>query len=324
MIANVLIIFIIMATFFNAIALVTNYRSANDLRVASQNSASPSFKSRYDILGAQVVEAWLMGSQPVVETIEGVVWPTVTETSTTGEDVGTGIQVTSVGYLGGQTVLLDGSDDFHESLSYSVVAEDGTQYVAAIDMGVIRDEDGNIRPVLLSAPLVEPRVDIPIVAGVGAPAWEVFSAGENSAVAAQVAEWVSAWTTNDTSALKTLTGDTSESVYVGMQSLETWEIPEDASVTISWAAVRPEDGNVVVRAIWDIQTPEPELEPGTTAEESGERDANGDLIRQKTIRQSVDLLIEDADTGLPKIVAWGAPGTYADLEPYQNAVEGEE
>lgn len=37
----------------------------------------------------------------------------------------------------------------------------------------------------------------------------------------------------------------------------------------------------------------------------------------------LDLLVLNADTGSPVVVAWGAPGTGADLEPYQNAVVGE-
>jgi hypothetical protein len=243
-------------------------------------------------------------------------------------DETTGIAVVSVGYLDGRTVSLQGTDDFHESLTYSVSATDGSQYIVTIDMGVVSSGD-TVRPVLLSAPLVQPRDSIQVLSGVGVPDWPAVRVSNESALFGQVDQWVRAWTTNDGSTLKSLAGDPSSDAYAGLLSSETWEVDE-GSVGIVWAAERPSDELVVVRVTWDMQTSVPvgPAEPAgdeeqRTEEPSAERPSQPST-QQKTIRQSVDLLVTEADSGLPRIVSWGAPGTYETLTEFQNAIGEEE
>lgn len=300
LVVNVLIAFIILATIFNSLAAFANLRSSVAFREAAAAQSSPSFKVRYDDLGGQVVSAWISGESPVVDTIDGLVWPTEGES---------GMSVASVSFTGGNTVAIDGTSDFHESLSYVVVIDDGSQFTATIEMGIISGPPA--RPVLLSAPFVQPRAEVSVIARVGTPSWENFPVGSESPIIAQANNWATAWTTNSTSELKSLTGDSSLATYTGLVSEEEWSVVE-GSTRIMWAAVRPDDGMVVARYVWDIQA---------TVEES---DPDVEPPQPKTIRQSIDLLVADAGSGLPRIVAWGDPGTYADLTPLQNATNSGE
>jgi len=315
-IANLMIVAVVVVVVLNGYAALQNYRTAVHMRATENSIASPAFKSRYDILGAQVVESWLSGGQPPVDMVDGIKWPSSTDRGFVG------IDVVSIGYLGGTTVPLEGTSDFHESLTYSVIAADGSQYLVTIDMGIVRDASGKARPILFGAALVEPRNSVSVVTGTGKPAWPTFAVSEGSAVAGRVNEWVDAWTSNNTGALKALTGDPSPATYTGMQSAQTWEVVPK-SVHVLWAVVRPDDGNVVLRVTWDIQTPEvttpssPSLPGGSVLGEVADDDAAVLEPVSKRIRQSADLLIGDAATGLPRVLAWGAPG--ASLTEYQNS-----
>ena len=320
-VVDVLIALFLVIFAANTVMIAANLRNAADLKASIAEDSSPSFRSRYDVLGAQVVESWMSGAQPVVDTIEGVVWPTAVD----GKSVG--VDVESVGYLGGRTVSIQGTDDFHESLRYSVVATDGAQFIATIDMGIISTgDDSPVRPVLLSAPLIEPRASVNVVAGAGRPGWSSVSVEADSPLAKQIALWAQAWTANDQAALKSLAGDSSNSQYYGLTSSEAWEVGE-GSAGVVWAVTRPDDGLVVVRVTWDMTadaqaTDALVLEPTEAAQGDGPNKTSAPT-EKKLIRQSADLLIADAATGLPKVVAWGAPGTYESLTVYQNADQGE-
>lgn len=287
-----------------------NHQTAERIAAAANSNASPSFKSRYDDLGALVAQSWLEGGQPVVDTVAGLTWPTT--------DKGTGITIVGVGYLGGTTTPLEGTSDLHESLRYVAVADDGAQYTVTIDMGILREGD-TVRPVLFSAPFVEPRTSVSVVSGTGVPGWATFTAGPQSAVHARALDWARAWTSNDSAALKAITGDTSTARYEGLVSAEPWRVV-DSSLNIVWAVQRPSDGLVVVRVVWDIEVPASKG-PGTGSALTSEDSTDEVSTPGKTIRQSADLLVADATTGLPRIVAWGAPGT--NLVQFQNAIAGE-
>jgi len=295
-----LIVGFVLLSFFNFALVLALMGSASRISDAATLSSSSSFKSRYDDLGGQVVTAWMSGEQPMVDTVQGVEWPT-----------DTGIDVVSVGYLGGTTMPLDGTSDYHEALKYAVVASDGSQYLASIDMGLVRTSaDQPSRPVLLSAPLVQPRASVDVVSGAGVPAWAAYAIPDGSTLPTRIYEWVRAWTSNDAAALKALAGDSTSHTYSGMQGEQQWTV-NDESVTLLWAAVRPSDGLVVVRIMWDAEMTVPAKGGASTL--GSTVDGGQATSARRVIRQSVDVLVADAGSGLPRIVAWGAPGSYGTL-----------
>lgn len=312
--ASAFLVLLVISTLAVAASAAANFSTALRLQSVSLAQANPSFRARYDDLGALVVQAWIEADQPVVDLAQGVQWPDIDDS---------GIDVASVGFLGGRTQELPGSTNLHETLTYVVVAADGGQYTASVNMGIIVSDgpDGALTtPVLLAPPMIEPRESVRVLSGAGNPGWPAVSIGEDSPLIERLRGWAEAWTSNDASALKSLAGDSSETTYVGLDSAREWSVVPE-SVSVQWAVQREAGDAVVVRLNWAI-TASPVQEAG--------RDTFAPLTddvaapRAQTLFQAADLLIADADTALPLVVDWGAPGTFESLQSRRDAGEGSE
>jgi hypothetical protein len=140
------------------------------------------------------------------------------------------------------------------------------------------------------------------------PTWTGLTstqAPENVKTAAS--RWTDAYVSGDADDLRLATGDPTETnVYTPLVG------PLSATTEVTAAASADEGVTMVVRvsitARWPGQ-PDP-------ADDSTDSDA-------VTPPFELDLLVEGADTGAPVVVAWGPPGSGADLTAYSNAVTGD-
>lgn len=109
-----------------------------------------------------------------------------------------------------------------------------------------------------------------------------------------VESWGKAYLSNDSAALLQLTGDPKVQTYIGITGFEL------TNSTVRSLVGRGDN------ASWSVARVE--LKTRT-------KDGFQGLME-------FDLLITDAGTGTPKIVAWGPPGSGGSLAPYQNALIG--
>lgn len=135
------------------------------------------------------------------------------------------------------------------------------------------------------------------------PTLEEWNPTEATTVAVET--WLRAYTGSSPDELRVVVGDERENV-----SYLTLPGGEFSDLTVSRAAIREmgDDGEsarvVVVRVSFALSWTGYGLEDGETA----------------TSHVSYDVLITGASTASPRVVAWGAPGSGAVIEPYANAI----
>lgn len=110
---------------------------------------------------------------------------------------------------------------------------------------------------------------------------------------AAVSKWATAYLADDRPTLATTTGDLQSRSYVGLGEFTATASAIEAFVP------RADKGLSLVRVAISATGP-----GGWTSQ------------------LEYDLLVSDADSALPKIVAWGPPGAGPSLAPYQNALNG--
>jgi hypothetical protein len=123
---------------------------------------------------------------------------------------------------------------------------------------------------------------------------------------AQADAWAEAYSNNDTADLKQITGDGGDSQYIGAIGAKGWEyVP--GSARIVWAYEN--GGNVneaVAQIVWRMKLPDVVIEAETANRE--------DVVIPGAVQtQRMEILIQEPQSGLPKIVAWGPVGTYMTL-----------
>lgn len=161
-------------------------------------------------------------------------------------------------------------------------------------------------------PFAEPL--LPTVSGgwddAGEPWFGYQSAQTTAGITSSVEAWVQAYVGGNPGALRNIIGDPNENhFYLPMSGIQK------ATVTVERVAYKPSDdpsapavknpetvlARIQVKLLWKGQVQE-----------------NAESFATYTL----DLLIEDADTASPRVVAWGGPGSGATLERYGNAVVG--
>lgn len=334
----------------NLVATQANGQRADTLNTMFHASYNPSFKVRYSQLGAEIIRAWYSTSavSSPIPVAESVTWPG-TEVAPEGTPEGeepapvesegdlviddipsvlpSGEIIPSGAITIGSITFIDGSQVEHPTINgqyaerndYAVLVN-GAWYTISVTIGIESLEDNSI-PVLLAPPTLQPRTMSQAAPAnlTGAPTgWSNFSATD--AVTAQLVAWATAYTTNDSASLKRITGDSADSYYVGLTPSK-WDYVTD-SLKVLWSYERPasEGGGVVASVEWNIKVPDYSYEDpgdGTTTPEKKT------VVGAQQV-QRMDVLIEDAKSGLPRIVAWSATGTYPELRALHNALTKEE
>lgn len=121
--------------------------------------------------------------------------------------------------------------------------------------------------------------------------------------------WVKAFTSGDPNVLRLTVGDTGANrSYVPLVQATATNIRVNNVASKPMAADSEAGQNpsvVVAQVSFDIQWESQTIERG-----------------ESLSSVTYDVLIEDADTAAPKVVAWGGAGTGEELERFENAVEG--
>ncbi|ACV79064.1 hypothetical protein [Nakamurella multipartita] len=129
-------------------------------------------------------------------------------------------------------------------------------------------------------------------------------------VADAVNTWASAFTAGDRAKLRLAVADRDTThAYLPLTGVESVEVTTEQAATWPVADGEEPDGRMLVRArltlVWQ----------GTPASAGPTAPAQAAI--------SYDLLVIDADTGAPRVVAWGGPGAGPTLTPFVNAVPAE-
>lgn len=143
-------------------------------------------------------------------------------------------------------------------------------------------------------------------------------------IARSVQSWGEAYYSAEPDTLKLAIGDGRDGYgYVPMPEAD------EVNATVLSAIVHPsaetsEDSPapdiVYARVQIEVTWPLPEFEE----EELAEMEEVGTVPEPQETTISYDVLIEEADTQAPTVVAWGPVGDYEQLGPFSNAVEGRE
>ncbi|MGK3708779.1 hypothetical protein [Arthrobacter sp. IK3] len=163
---------------------------------------------------------------------------------------------------------------------------------------------------VMGKPSLIPRAPDETSAWPNLSAWPGLVTTSNTDEISQAVDaWVEAFTSGDPNVLRLTVGDTGANrSYVPLMNATASE------VKVNTVASKPLDPNA------------PDTErPGTVVAqvEFKIKWDNQEVSRGQTLSSmTYDVLIENADTAAPKIVAWGGAGTGEELKPYMNAVEG--
>jgi hypothetical protein len=307
---------------------VNNNKNQNvELRSMMETQYNPSFKTRYSDLGKEIIDGWYNTnpSPAPVQLADGITWPHAGESDLTDDEASAAadparyapsITVRNVTFIGGrQEESPDTEGLFYEIDMYSAYV-DGTLSNISVTFAIPSLDDYTSLPTLISEPSILPSTSAngePIKSDV--PSWRNVSATEN--LEAQLESWAEAYSTNNSGALKQITGDNSDSYYLGALSTKAWEYVEN-SVSVVW--LKENDGNVneaVGQVTWQMKLPDYTEPDPTRPNEVIERVG-------ATQTQRMEILIQAPESGLPLIVAWGPVGTYQTLDSDTNKLNEEE
>lgn len=324
--------------------------SLNSFRLGAQLSStnqridsveSPTFKTKYDDLGKQVIVSYFAHKDPPTNLLANANWPGVngsqgntTGTNTTG-NLGSPVNVESLALINAFEVnsnIEEGengknaSDSFtnpvNEILTYSGII-DGKPYNFTVNLVVPDITSSTTLPYLVSPPVLEPK-DIVINADLetdrpsinNSNSENVESIELNESSISTVKEWASAWAQGNSDALKRVTGDGNiNHMYRGLGGFKLVGEP-----TIEWSyqyngkqTIAPDENIIIARVKFNISKDVSSTAIAST--ESGSSSANS-----LNVPQVMDILLTEFDGGSPFLSGWGPGGTWMTLKKYNNAI----
>lgn len=307
--------------------------------------SNPSFQTRHQAIGRQVVINYLKGGYAPISYTKDVTWGTTSplldtnsnstvstdaaSTQSEADDEATtkkdaeqiqssskNITLTEVTFISGyQTDMYipNGDLDRHpemvgakmEVLQYYAVFNGQPVY---INISLASPQDINELPVLIATP----TIDVPkSIESFGNLRNEPL--GRNSSVSLskesqnQVNRWSKAWAQNDTATLKQIAND--DNVQARYEGIGNWNVDANSQVKVLWSYEKTyatHSGKyLVARVQFDMYQ-------NVKVEDS-------EQPQRVTNKQTMDIIIANNDSGLPSIVSWGPAGTWDDLEPYSVA-----
>lgn len=322
-------VFLVPALLILSLVISDNNRSLNaELSKTLKTQYNPSFRVRYDSIGAEVISAWYNKQSPPIDVDSTVQWPAVsvgqlsqisgaTKTDTTSTAGKAILNVTGVSFLKGSQVESKGAAGrYEERLEYYALVN-GVPQIIGVTIAIPNLEDINSNPVLMSAPSIIGKPDAAQVANdpASTPVSALGSVTLSEATKSIINAWAKAWTEDDPSALKQSTQDpNTDSIYRGLGGGWTY-VPN--SIQIDWSAKSQDGGgNAVARVRWQMQTPATIL-PATDGKAP-------QSIPGAVQQQSMDILVGKYESGNPSVLAWGQVGTYSELKAQSNALTKED
>lgn len=311
---RIFILVIVLLTLSNFF-MSRNNRALNDqLQANISDTYNPAFKVRYADLGRQVIHSWYSNLPAPVQVASDVTWPnsTLTVDPETGLPVDAStveeppVKVENISFIEGVQLPLTSPDmpnAYQEQLSYTCTLN-GVNYTCFVTLAIPDIANYTTPPVLISPPALGP---VPpenqelqsITIKPNGNGWNGIDLSQNAV--SQIDAWAQAWTIGDGNALKRLTGDTREdALYYGMPPGWTFQT---GTLTVVWASENKNLEKTVAQVQWAMVPP------------------GGDAAQVQ--KQEMNILISNADSGLPNVSAWGPNGSYSVLTPFMNAVLSE-
>lgn len=340
---------IVIMTMFSS---VTTLMSNSDTKSMAEKAQSPAFKTRYQDLGKGIIEAYYGGLPPPTSLMSDVTWSTVggtdqigissggdstgTASAGTGSGVVTGTKVKNITFVYGTSTpfMLPAKAANDKNVAplfpnprrevlyyYGTVGQNVYQFSVSL---VIPDQDDyRMPPYLEKQPVMMEMTPLTRVsAQIDRPDPSVLTNGIEFTEKALpqpavdvVATWASAFAQNDGDTLKRLTGDSSTKEYSGIGGFALVGTP---SVDWSYAFTTSKEF-IVAQVTFSIVTKSSMNSDGTDSSSSSDS-SRGEAPDQFISNQSLVVLIENADKGVPNISAWGPPGSWNRISPYQNGV----
>lgn len=201
-----------------------------------------------------------------------------------------------------------GERDYKVELHRFTLSASGQLYSAEVTIAV----DGNGQSEVIGTPSALPIA--PSSTGWSTKgAWmNVVETTKTDAMAEAVDNWAKAYISGDSTTLRLAVGDPDSShTYMPL----TGATAVKTQVTRAGYVPQVTDKTVVNQEHPDTVIAQVELKFTWDGQSAQEVDAKGK-------GQTMDVLIKNANTASPKVVAWGAVGTGPDLTEYQNAVTG--
>jgi hypothetical protein len=163
---------------------------------------------------------------------------------------------------------------------------------------------------VLGSPTLIPRAPDDKQAWPNLTAWpDLVKVTKTDAMAQAASAWVKAFSSGDPNALRLAVGDTADAhsyvplVQATASDVQVGDVASVKPVSDAPADAKPKQvvAQVSFAVVWQGQV-------------VGRSDTPS--------RVTYDVLIDQADTASPKVVAWGGAGTGESLVPFQNAVDG--
>lgn len=289
--------------------MISAHREVSQMMEANYN---PAFRTRYEDLGKTIIELWYSKerTQSPIAVSKNVTWQGNLEKGTAP------VSITNITLFHGS--IEPAGNMFIETLTYRVM-RNGVPFNITVTLVVPSiSPDSTQSPVLLSAPSIS-SVDFvtsPDIVSVAVPPNMGQPVGNDSTMRMQLEMWAQAWTSNDSLALKRVTGDSSaDRQYVGMYT-GTWEYVENSVVVqfFNWTTEQSKT-DAYARISWTMRSAPVEA-----------LDAKGEVVEipGASQTQTMDLLVLDAGTALPRIVDWVDVGRYSDLREFGQALSPSE
>lgn len=337
--AQLFILSIVALLCLTIFAGLTSSNKTSNLKDQVEQIKSPAFKSRYDSLGASIVESYFAGTTPPVNLLSQANWPNISENPADGQN--TQQSSTNMGPNGGQPVEVkglalikayntplanvDGSKDDaevftnprNELLTYSGVI-DGRQYEFGVYLIIPDVNDTTKLPYLVSPPTIMPKANLVSANIEGSkPSGEGFTEAElNEGTQSVLSNWASAYAQGDATTLKSLSGDGRvDATYPGVGGFTLQGTP-----TVEWSYQfedpQSKENRIVARVSFTMAS-----SVSVSDAQSGQdiTSSGNDSDEFKPV-QVMDILLGNFDEGVADIMAWGPGGTWQTLSPRMNSV----
>lgn len=283
---------------------IVNLQTMNKLEQRLTKEYNPSLKIKFGNAGEEVIRSYFSKTQPPLALANGVTWTTKEKSKKTDEisllrAKAKNITVENITLISGkQRKLANGS--YAEELKYSLIIN-GQRQTAEIVIGIPDLYDNSKEPFIFTEPRLGPPIKNDFIEQSLAPSKiDGYTNLQLSDKAiARIEEFAKAYTDDDKQKIKEITGDSSESIYNGIGGKFKYE---KNSLKIIWSAQKGKQK--VAEIAWTMKT------DSTIYKQidGKEIELEGTLIKER-----MNILLEDVETSLPKIISWGAVGSYNEL-----------
>lgn len=323
-------ILLIIFLFFSSCSSLLSSGKVSGLKEDVQKNASPAFKSRYDSLGASIIQSYFAQKNPPVNLLQQANWPTTNGESSGSQSESAPVEVQGLSLIDAYETPYSAdaikekkdkqifTNPRNEVLKYSGVI-DGKQYEFGIYLIIPNIDEPRQLPYLVSPPTILPMSKL-VNANIDGskPTGDMFTEAKlNDGTIKNISRWASAYAQGDADTLKSLANDGRvEATYPGVGGFTLQGEP-----TVEWAyqyADKNTDEQRIVARVSFTMSSEVSSQSSNTGKD---KDISGSNSNNKLApKQVMDILLGNFQEGSADILAWGPGGMWQTLQPRMNAV----